>query len=89
MSIPRKASAVPDGDFPYLDPRVCWVLVTDKGEVLNPQGTPARLSAAALAQQGKGRLFMAWPGRTRTDLFEADSQEAIDKIVAMLKEVGW
>lgn len=82
MSHPRQASAVPE--FPYLHPQVCWVLVTGEGEVLNPAGTAQRLDAASMVQQGRARLFIAWPGRTRTDLFSVDDQAALDQVVLLL-----
>lgn len=88
MSSPRKTSTVPD--FPFLHPQVCWVLVTDDGQVLNPSSRTSRLDAASMVQQGKARLFIAWPGRSRSDLFEVDdAEQVIGRIIAMLsREAG-
>jgi hypothetical protein len=72
----RLASEV-DG-FPYNARAVCWVLVAPDGTVSSPGHTMAgRRAALAQVEAGGVRLFIAWPGQWRTDLFEVDDLGAL------------
>jgi len=82
MSHPRKTSAVQD--FPFLHPQVTWVVVTQEGEVLNPLSPSQRLNGASMVHQGRARLFIAWPGKTRSDLFEVDQPDKVQEIITLL-----
>jgi len=76
----RKTSEV-EGGFPYDSTGVCYVVVMNDGEILNPRSNPpCRQDAAKIVQTGQGRLFIAWPGKWRTDLFEVDEPAEIDRL---------
>ncbi len=67
-------------NFPYCAQTVCWVLVTNEGEVFNPFGAEQRRSAATMASQGQATLYIAWPGNRRSDLFEVDEPEVLRQL---------
>lgn len=56
-------------NFPYKAQNVCYVYVGNDGTVTCPHYKPERQDAVRNVAAGKGRLFGAWPGNYRTDLF--------------------
>lgn len=56
-------------EFPYGAKIVCYVYVGNDGNVTCPHTVGERAQAVDDVANGHGRLFGAWPGMYRTDLF--------------------
>lgn len=73
---PRIAADEPD--FPYTWPGLmCYIVVSDDGAVTKLHG---RGDLREFLDAPTGRLFAAWPGRYRTDLFLVDPAVMKDKM---------
>jgi len=63
--------------FPYKSQTVCYVVVAADGTVTSPHTVKEKRTMAADLAAGKVRIFAAWPGQYRTDLFELTDAEAM------------
>jgi len=78
--VPRKA-----GCFPYGYPgAVCYIEVSGAGGLRQIQGRGEIRDAVVRAERGESRIYAAWPGQYRTDLFFIDDLPAL-KAAASLK----
>lgn len=65
------------GGFPYQSKLLCYVLVSNDGTISQPcqyrkSDRRELVEAAKKVREGTARLFVAWPGSYRTDLFAVD-----------------
>lgn len=71
------------GNFPYGYPdTVCYIEVPADGGLKQVKGRAGIRDAISRAADGKSRIYAAWPGRYRTDLF------FIDDLAALAEECG-
>lgn len=80
----RKASKVKEGDgykeFPYSGKSVCFIEQTPDGKIDQVHTYVDDMRAVYYRVKYEGsKLYAAWPGNWRTDLFEIDDIEAYGK----------
>lgn len=71
MTAPRTTSSV--ADFPHKNPRICYIEIGQDGSVSQLRYAAEIREGRARAASGESRLYAAWPGEFRTDLFVVDS----------------
>jgi hypothetical protein len=64
-------------NFPYRDQGICYVYVGNDKSVTCPHYLDDKREAVVNVCAGKGRLFGAWPGAYRTDLFALTDKKAL------------
>lgn len=70
MTEPRTTSTTPE--FPFKSARVCYLEVKPDGTVSQLRYADEKREALARAEAGESRVYAAWPGEYRTDLFLVD-----------------
>lgn len=69
-------SAKESGCFPYGNKRVCYIEVSDNGNVRQLSSRQEKFDAFCHAKAGIGKLLAVWPGQWRSDLFVIDDLDA-------------
>ena len=72
-------SAKETGCFPYDSKLVCFLEVAQNGETRQISNAREKLIALKNARSGESKIYAAWPGQWRTDLFIIDDFDAFEE----------
>lgn len=73
MTTPRKTSDTSEFPAHKAGARICYIEVTPDGGVAQLRYADELRDGLQRAKSGDSRVYAAWPGQYRTDLFEVDS----------------
>lgn len=68
--------------FPWTDPTVCFIEQDRESGAIRPVGTSSldREAMTKRANGGVSQVYVVWPGKRRSDLFEVDDLEPLKRI---------